>query len=190
MRKSVIQLLVGTLLAALCTSTLGDQIYKCKNSEGRLLYQKTPCAANAETLSSWAQTYKAPPPKTSEENPAPAPAPLSLKQHGSGHYFVDGAINGKPLVFVIDTGASIVSLPSAAASDAGITCEKSALMETANGRTEACTAVIPELKFGHFVIKDAQSMIVPNLSQPLLGMNILQHFKISQDKGEMHISAP
>jgi aspartyl protease family protein len=188
MRKSVIQLLAGTLLAAACMPALGDQIYKCKNSEGRLLYQKAPCAANAETLSSWAQTYKAPPPKTSEEKPAPTP--LALKQHGSGHYFVDGAINGKPLVFVIDTGASIVSLPSAAASDAGITCEKSALMETANGKTEACTAVIPELKFGHFVIKDAQSMIVPNLSQPLLGMNILQHFKISQDKGEMRISAP
>jgi aspartyl protease family protein len=189
MRKSVIQLLVGTLLTASCAQTLSDQIYKCKNSEGRLLYQKTPCAANAETLSSWAQTYKAPPPKTSEEKPA-APAPLSLKQHGSGHYFVDGAINGKPLVFVIDTGASIVSLPSAAASAAGITCEKKALMETANGRTEACSAVIPELKFGHFVIKDAQSMIVPNLSQPLLGMNILQHFKIAQDNGEMRISAP
>lgn len=188
MRKFIIRLSAATVLAASCAPIFGEQIYKCKNSEGRLMYQKAPCAANVETLSSWSQTYKTPLPTTSEKKSAPVP--LALKQHGSGHYFVDGAINGKPLVFVIDTGASMVSLPSNAASAAGITCEKTALMETANGRTEACTAVIPELKFGHFVIKDAQSMIVPNLSQPLLGMNILQHFKIAQDNGEMRISAP
>jgi aspartyl protease family protein len=187
MRKSVIQLSAGALLAALCTQTFGDQIYKCKNSEGRLLYQKTPCAANVETLSSWSQTYQAPPPETDEEKPAP---PLSLKQHASGHYFVDGAINGKPLVFVIDTGASNVSLPSAAASEAGLTCERAVPMDTANGRVEACSVMISELRFGHFVIKDVQSTIMPNLSKPLLGMNILRHFKIAQDKGEMQITAP
>lgn len=188
MRKFIIRLSVATVLAASSALTFADQIYKCKNSTGRLMYQKAPCAANVETLSTWSQTYKTPLPTTSEKKSAPVP--LALKQHESGHYFVDGAINGKPLVFVIDTGASVVSLPSSTASAAGIACEKTALMETANGRTEACTAVIPELKFGHFVIKDAQSMIVPNLSQPLLGMNILQHFKIAQDNGEMRISAP
>jgi len=180
MRKAAIQLIVGAVLAASCAPTLGEQIYKCKHSEGRLLYQKTPCAANVETLTSWTQTFK--------DRPAEAAAPLALKQHGSGHYFVDGAVNGKALVFVIDTGASVVSLPGADAEAAGINCKNAALMETANGVTSACTAVIPELRFGHFVIKDAESMIVPNLSQPLLGMNVLQHFKIAQDNGEMRIS--
>jgi len=182
MRKSAIQLTVGALLAASCAPTLGDQIYKCKNSEGRLLYQKTPCAANVETLSSWTPTVKPP--------SVEAATPLALKQNSSGHYFVDGAVNDKPLVFVIDTGASVVSLPNVLASAAGIHCKDKALMETANGITEACTAVIPELKFGNFVVKDAESMIVPNLSQPLLGMNVLQHYKIAQDNGELRISQP
>jgi aspartyl protease family protein len=187
MGRLVIQLSAGALLAASCAHTLGDQIYKCKNSEGRLLYQKIPCAANIETLSSWALTDKAPSPTASAEHLVSPP--LALRQHASGHYLVDGEINGKPLVFVIDTGASLVSLPGAAASAAGVACENKALMDTANGLTEACTAVIPELKFGHFTVKNAQSMIVPNLNQPLLGMNILQHFKIAQDNGEMRISA-
>jgi aspartyl protease family protein len=186
MRKLAVQLSAGTLLAVTCAQTLGDQIYKCKISDGRLLYQKTPCAANVETLSAWTQTYKPQPPESS--GAAPTPMPLALKQQSNGHYFVDGAINGKPLVFVIDTGASVVSLPSADAAGAGIACENSTLMETANGIAEACTAVISELKFGHFVIKDARSMIVQNLSQPLLGMNILQHFKMAQNHGEMLIS--
>ncbi|MEC4747481.1 TIGR02281 family clan AA aspartic protease [Methylomicrobium sp. Wu6] len=187
MRKLAVQLSIGALLAASYAQTLADQIYKCKNSEGRLIYQKTPCSANVETLTSWTPTFKTQPVVAAET--IPDVMPLALKQHDSGHYFVDGEINGKPLVFVIDTGASVVSLPGTAASAAGINCKKAARMETANGITEACTAVIPELKFGHFVIKDVESMIVPNLSQPLLGMNILQHFKIAQDKGEMRISA-
>ncbi|WP_374087303.1 TIGR02281 family clan AA aspartic protease [Methylomicrobium lacus] len=180
MRKSAVRLTVAALLAASCAPTLGDQIYKCKNSEGRLLYQKTPCAANVETLLSWTPAFKA---------PSAEAMPLALKQNSSGHYFVDGAVNGKPLVFVIDTGASIVSLPNVIASAAGISCKDKALMDTANGITEACTAVIPELKFGQFVLKDAESMIVPNLSQPLLGMNVLQHYKIAQENGELRISA-
>jgi aspartyl protease family protein len=184
-RKSIIQFSACFFSAALSTqSAVAAQIYKCKNPEGRLLYQKTPCAANVEALSSF-QTRK-----ISPSNAAEASAPLLLKQHGSGHYFVEGAINGKPLVFVIDTGASVVSLPRDEASAAGIACKAKAVMDTANGKTEACTAVIPELRFGHFLVKDAQGMIVPNLRQPLLGMNILQNFKIAQDQGEMRISAP
>lgn len=186
MRKLAVQLSAGTLLAVACSLTLGDQIYKCKISDGRLLYQKTPCAADVETLSAWTQTYKPQPPESS--GAISTSLPLTLKQQNNGHYFVDGAINGKPLVFVIDTGASVVTLPGADAARAGIACENPSLMETANGIAEACTAVISELKFGHFVIKDAKSMIVQNLSQPLLGMNILQHFKMAQSHGEMRIS--
>ncbi|MGR8941237.1 MAG: retropepsin-like aspartic protease family protein [Gammaproteobacteria bacterium] len=183
MCESVVKWFAGGILSAFCAIGWGDQIYKCKNAEGRLLYQKSPCAAANETLTSWTKTYQTPPSAPAQEN-----HPLMLKQHRSGHYFVEGAINSTPLVFVIDTGASVVSLPGSAASAAGITCEKAALMETANGITAACSAVIPELRFGHFVIKDAQSMIVPNLNQSLLGMNILRHFKIAQDHGEMRIS--
>lgn len=182
MCKSTIQLPVAALFIALCGHASGAQIYKCKTAEGNLAYQKTPCAANAETVTSWTPTFK------TDAGARPGAAPLALKQHESGHYFVDGAINGKPLVFVVDTGASVVSLPDGDAAAAGIACKDSAMMDTANGITEACTAVIPELRFGHFVVKNADSMIVKNLSQPLLGMNVLQHFKIAQEKGEMLIS--
>ena len=38
------------------------------------------------------------------------------------------------------------------------------------------------------VIKDVMAVIAPNLSQPLLGMNVLQQLKIAQEKGEMRLS--
>jgi hypothetical protein len=61
-------------------------------------------------------------------------------------------------------------------------------MNTANGKADACKAKIKKLVFGFFQIEDVDAVIVPNLGQPLMGMNVLQMFNISQDKGEMQIS--
>ena len=61
-------------------------------------------------------------------------------------------------------------------------------MNTANGVADACTAKIKKLQFGPFFVQDVAAVIVPNLSQPLLGMNVLQLFKVAQENGEMNIS--
>jgi clan AA aspartic protease (TIGR02281 family) len=182
MKRNIIQLL-SIALAMLSMSVWGDNmIYKCKNQQGNINYQKSACTENAETVSSWVPAKeKLPEKKTRQE--------LIVKQSGNGHYFLEGAVNNKTLAFVIDTGASIVSLPSAIALDAGISCKDQIVLETANGSTGACTTTIQKLKFGPFVVKDALATIVPNLSQPLLGMNILQHFNMAQANGEMRISA-
>lgn len=186
---SSFQLLPVCLLVTSSMNAFGDDnIYKCKNQQGILIYQKSPCASNAQTVSSWTQTFKGKPsdPEPRKESPK---AELILKQRSSGHYFVDGEINGKQITFVIDTGASVVSLPSFVAEAADIDCKNDMLMDTANGTVNACTAVIPEFRFGHFQLKDVDAIIAPNLSQPLLGMNILQHFKVAQESGQMRISA-
>ncbi len=62
------------------------------------------------------------------------------------------------------------------------------MVQTANGSASACTAIIPQLKFGPFLIKNAPATISPNPAQPLLGMSVLQQFRIEQDQGEMRIS--
>ena len=61
-------------------------------------------------------------------------------------------------------------------------------MQTANGSIKGCSTTIKKLNFGPFVIKDVMAVIAPNLSQPLLGMNVLQQLKIAQEKGEMRLS--
>lgn len=161
-------------------------VFKCKNQQGDLIYQESPCTQNAQSVSSWAAAAEAK--QRDSEAEKNANGMLILRQHASGHYFVDGAINGKPLTFVVDTGASVVSLPRSVAMSAQIYCRDPILMQSANGAYSACTAVIPRLKFGPFLIRDAQATISPNLSQPLLGMSVLQQFKIEQDNGEMRIS--
>ena len=162
-------------------------VHKCKDPQGKMINQASPCAKTDVSVSSWAAQAQA-----IEQTDGGEPQnnrALILKQQGNGHYFVDGVINGKPLNFVVDTGASVVSIPRATAYAASMSCKDQVLMQTANGASSVCTSVIARLKVGPFLLKDVNAMIVPNLSQPLLGMNVLQQFRIEQDNGEMRLSA-
>ena len=187
MRTDVLALLSATaLLLSTASARAEGTVYKCRDPQGTLIYQESPCARNEQPVSSWAG-----PAETKQQDSAPeqgANVTLVIKQQDNGHYFQTGSINGKALTFVIDTGASVVSLPRSIALSAQIYCKDKILMQTANGTISACTAIIPRLRFGPFLIKDAPAMIAPNLSQPLLGMNVLQQFKIEQENGEMRIS--
>jgi clan AA aspartic protease (TIGR02281 family) len=193
MNKKVIQGLFIVMLAATSTSALCEgMIYKCKNQEGALIYQKSPCQDTAATVSAWTPKLAAQPvvaetgkDKGAKKEPSPV---LTLKQNSGGHYTADGSIEGKSLSFVVDTGASFVSLPESVAHGALIYCDDKINMNTANGNADACTAKIKKLQFGPFQVENVAAVIVPNLSQPLLGMNVLQLFKVAQEKGEMHIS--
>lgn len=164
-----------------------ETVYKCKNQQGKLIYQETPCKQDVQSVTSWAAKIA---PVPQEEEPGTlAGSTYVIKQRGNGHYFLDGKINGKALTFIVDTGASTVSLPRQIAFLARISCKEQIKMQTANGSTGGCTAVISTLKIGPFVLKDVTAIIVPNLDQPLLGMNVLQQFNMEQSNGEMRISA-
>lgn len=186
MPRNVTVFLSAVLLLVSGITARAESVYKCRNPQGDLIYQGTPCAKSAQPVSSWNAPAEVPQSDSKAENATNGV--LVLKQHGNGHYLLNGTVNGKALTFVIDTGASVVSLPRQVAMSAQIYCKDQVLMQTANGQTNACTAIIPRLQFGPFTIKDAPAIIAPNLSQPLLGMNVLRHFKIEQENGEMRIS--
>ena len=187
MQTNIMQMLCLTALTTLSLSVWGGTIYKCKNQQGQLLYQKSPCKEDVQTISSWTATAA----KVQPSLPEPEKKEISefiIKQNPNGYYFIDGAINGKALSFVIDTGASFVSMPSSVARNARISCKGKVDMQTANGSTDGCITSIQKLTFGPFEIKNVMAVIAPNLKQPLLGMNVLQQLKIAQEKGEMRLS--
>lgn len=125
-------------------------------------------------------------PKAIDENEPNAD--LVLRPQRNGNYLVNGSINDLPLSFVVDTGASAVSLPRDAALSAGIYCENYTEVNTANGKVPACISKISKLKFGDFTVTDVRCMIISNLDQALLGNNVLTKFKILQNNGEIRIS--
>jgi aspartyl protease family protein len=159
-------------------------IYKCKNPAGVMLYQEKPCEKEVQAVSSWASKSGA----DIEDDPNAKNKTLVIGQGADGHYFIDGSVNDSYLNFIVDTGATVVALPISTAASAGVSCQGKALMKTGNGNTQVCTAVIQKLKFGHFTLHYVQAVIMPNLSQPLLGMNVLKQFRVEQDNGEMRLS--
>lgn len=180
---SIVVSLFAILLAT--TAARAETVYKCRNPQGDLVYQQTPCAKETQPVSSW--TAAAAPEQDSVADEV-VDGVLLLKQNRSGHYLLNGRIKGKAITFMIDTGASVISLSRAVAMSAQIYCRDQVMMRTANGSTSACTAIIPTLELGPFRLKDVPAIIMPNLEQPLLGMNILQNFRVEQENGEMRIS--
>jgi len=114
--------------------------------------------------------------------------PLVIGQGNNGHYMVNGSVNDQDLIFIVDTGASYVTLPLWMGDSAGVKCLGRMTMQTGNGTTNVCTTIIRKLKFGTFTLRDVEAVIAPNLKQPLLGMNVLKRFRVEQDSGEMRLS--
>lgn len=136
------------------------------------------------------------------KTPKPALAvAASIKSHGEkslelaadklGHYRVDGRIKDMPVSFLVDTGASIVTVSQRTASQAGIHgCEMAGRSETANGSIQTCIAKGVQIQFGPFRIPDATVAIVPNMAaDALLGMNILRSMDIEQRNGRLRMTA-
>jgi len=114
---------------------------------------------------------------------------IELLQANNGHYFSAGAINDTPVLFLIDTGATYVSVSSKIAERAGIReCLPHHVM-TANGGVDACMAIVSVVTFGAFQLNDVEVVVLPDMfEEALLGMNILHHFRIEQANKIMRIS--
>jgi clan AA aspartic protease (TIGR02281 family) len=193
MRKFIFQPLLFVTLITLCSNALCEgMIYKCKNPQGTTIYKKAPCDVNFDTVSTWTpKETKQPVPSTSADESKDKKdnvATLTLKQNAGGHYITEGNVDSTPLIFVVDTGASHISLPESVAHDAQIYCDKNIKMATANGNSSGCTAKAKKVQFGPFIVEQVEVILAPNLTQPLLGMNVLQLFSISQESGVMKIS--
>lgn len=115
---------------------------------------------------------------------------LELRQVQNGHYFSSGSINGAAVTFMIDTGATLVSISSATAARANIQKCVPRIVSTANGTVNACLATAEELTFGSFRFTGIDVLVMPDMPvDALLGMNVLRNFRIEQVDKVMRITA-
>ena len=109
-----------------------------------------------------------------------------------GQYRAPGAINGEPVLFVVDTGATYVSLSDALARELSLTREGKRFALTANGRVPVDLTQLNEVQLGGLSMRNVPAMIVPELDRQivLLGMSFLKHLEIQQSSGQLTLRLP
>jgi len=116
---------------------------------------------------------------------------ITLQRGRFGHYLVTGDINGARAEFLVDTGASSVSIPVEVAERAGLSRGAEISVITANGIGKAYKTKLDLLRIGDLEIRNATAHINPGLSdEVLLGMSVLQHFELVQRGDTLVIREP
>ncbi|PAT36819.1 TIGR02281 family clan AA aspartic protease [Vandammella animalimorsus] len=115
-------------------------------------------------------------------------AALQLPRHRDGHFYVQGAINGAPVQFMVDTGASLVSVSDALADAARLHGGRQTTFSTANGTRPGRVVRAASLRLGDFTLKNIEIGTGLNMGRgepALLGQNVLRHFHVTMEGDTM-----
>ena len=97
-----------------------------------------------------------------------------------GHFYLTAELNGTPIRFVIDTGATTIALSRADARRIGIDPDNLAFIgqaRTANGVVATAPVLISSFRLGNIADERVMAVVIDgDLGQPLLGMNYLSRF--------------
>ncbi|EKT4522434.1 TIGR02281 family clan AA aspartic protease [Pseudomonas putida] len=112
---------------------------------------------------------------------------VRLLSNGQGHFVADGAINGRGVRFMLDTGATDVAIPESLARDLDLQPGAPVILSTANGRTQGYRTRLSTLQLGDIQLRDVRALVVPGLDgeQVLLGMSALKQLEFTQRGGTL-----
>lgn len=116
-------------------------------------------------------------------------AAVALTADGRGQFFTQGAINGIGMRFMVDTGATFVSLSAGDAARANIDFRgkgRPGLMATANGTVKAWTVPGNTVRLGDIVLHEVDiSVHEADMPIVLLGMSFLNRMEMKRDGDTM-----
>lgn len=112
---------------------------------------------------------------------------VTLKRNRYGHYVTTGSINGEEVIFIIDTGASDISIPADVAKRLKLKAGVKRYYQTANGPAISYTTRLNRVAIGNIELTKVRASINPNVhnDEILLGMTFLKHLDFSQRGDEL-----
>ena len=123
-------------------------------------------------------TVSAPTAATPAAQPARGAVPNALvfRANSQGHVLVDAYVNGAPVRFLVDTGATMVVLTPRDAAAAGFSHDDLVFnmrTSTANGVARAAPIKLRELRVDQLLVPDVTAAVAENLNISLLGQSFL-----------------
>lgn len=109
-----------------------------------------------------------------------------LLRNRYGHYVATGTINNQPATFLLDTGATNISIPQDIARRLGLKRGTPAQVSTANGIATVYRTQLNSVAIGDLRLHGLDAHINPHMSgDVLLGMSFLKKIQFEQRGKEM-----
>jgi aspartyl protease family protein len=128
----------------------------------------------------------------SPESPEAVNSPVNLYADQAGHFFGNLTLNGGSFKYIIDSGATNVTLNSDDAKAAKIDYKQGSKvnMATANGVVPAFKVTLNTLKIGTIVLNNVDATVIEGSSPPfiLLGMSAQNRLNIKRDNSIMTLT--
>ena len=108
---------------------------------------------------------------------------ITLRADQAGHFLANGSVNGKPVRFLVDTGATTVALSRPDAERLGINYRRGTpvISETANGLGHGWRVTLASVSIGGTTLHDVEADVIDSsMSVALLGMTFLNHFDMQR----------
>jgi aspartyl protease family protein len=119
-------------------------------------------------------------------------AEVILKQNRQGHYVTNGNINETLVTFLLDTGATQVSIPAHIADKLQLESYGSYPVQTANGTVTVYKTKIDQLSIGNIFLYNVAAHINPAMKSDgiLLGMSALKQLDFQQTGKQLILREP
>lgn len=124
-----------------------------------------------------------------QENPNPQhvlerqpPGEVVLQRNRAGHYVADGEINGERVTFLLDTGATHVSLSADLARRLGLRKGPTIALQTAAGPAAGYQTRLARVRLATIEMHDVAAVVSEGIDpgMVLLGMNFLKGLEMIQ----------
>ncbi|MBI3154048.1 MAG: TIGR02281 family clan AA aspartic protease [Burkholderiales bacterium] len=115
---------------------------------------------------------------------------IVLPMGPGGHFVGSGAINGRAVRFMVDTGATVVALSADEASRIGIDVGRAPLVSigTANGEVQARRVTLTAVTLGAVTVANVAAVVLPApMTHVLLGNSFLQRFQLQRENDVMRL---
>ena len=116
---------------------------------------------------------------------------IMLSAGSGGHFLASGAINGRAVRFMVDTGASLVGIGAAEAELLGIDYRKGqrGTANTANRAVPAYVVTLASVRVGEVTVYNVEALVTPQaMPYVLLGNSFLGRFQIKRENDLMTLN--